>query len=113
MNENELKLVVKEKYGAIAQQSVLSNQSSCCGSSGCCDQLEFSMIGDEYLNIEGHNSDADMGLGCGIPTEFAQIKSGDTVVDLGSGAGNDCFVVRALVGENGKVIGIDMTESMN
>ncbi len=112
MNENELKLVVKEKYGAIAQQSVLSNQSSCCGSSGCCDQLEFSMIGDEYLNIEGHNSDADMGLGCGIPTEFAQIKSGDTVVDLGSGAGNDCFVVRALVGENGKVIGIDMTESM-
>jgi SAM-dependent methyltransferase len=112
MNTNDLKLVVKEKYGAIAKQSFLSNQTSCCGSSGCCEDLEFSMIGDEYLSIEGHNPDADMRLGCGVPTEFAQIKKGDTVIDLGSGAGNDCFVARALVGENGKVIGIDMTESM-
>jgi arsenite methyltransferase len=112
MNARDLKLVVKEKYGAIAKQSVLSNQSSCCGTSGCCGEFEFSMIGDEYLNIEGHNPDADMGLGCGIPTEFAQIKKGDMVIDLGSGAGNDCFVARALVGETGHVIGIDMTESM-
>ncbi|MCK9270050.1 MAG: arsenite methyltransferase [Bacteroidales bacterium] len=112
MKAEDLKLVVKEKYGAIAKQNVLSNQSSCCGNSGCCGELEFSMIGDEYANIEGHNPDADMGLGCGIPTEFAQIKKGDTVVDLGSGAGNDCFVARALAGENGKIIGIDMTESM-
>jgi ubiquinone/menaquinone biosynthesis C-methylase UbiE len=112
MNANDLKLVVKEKYGSIAKQSVLSNPSSCCGSSGCCGELEFSMIGDEYQNMEGHNPEADLGLGCGIPTEFAQIKKGDTVVDLGSGAGNDCFVARALVGENGKIIGIDMTESM-
>lgn len=112
MKEQDLKLVVKEKYGAIAQQSVLFNQSSCCGSSGCCDGLEFSMIGDEYLNIEGHNPDADMGLGCGIPTKFAQIKKGDTVIDLGSGAGNDCFIARALVGETGRVIGIDMTDAM-
>ncbi len=112
MKANELKWVVKEKYGAIAKQNVLSNQSSCCGSSGCCGEMEFSMIGDEYLNVEGHVPDADMGLGCGIPTAFARIKSGDTVIDLGSGAGNDCFVARAIVGEKGKVIGIDMTESM-
>lgn len=112
MNPNDLKLAVKAKYGAIAKQSVMSDQSSCCGSAGCCDDLEFSMIGDEYQDIEGHIPDADMGLGCGVPTGFAQIKSGDTVVDLGSGAGNDCFVARSLVGEEGKIIGIDMTESM-
>jgi len=112
MKPEELKLIVQEKYGQIAQQSNKQGQSSCCGSSGCCGELEFSMIGDEYQNIEGYNSDADLGLGCGVPTEFAQIKKGDTVIDLGSGAGNDCFVARALVGETGKVIGIDMTEAM-
>src|SRR5574344_2071384 len=112
MKPEELKLIVQEKYGQIAQQSNKQGQSSCCGSSGCCGELEFSMIGDEYQNIEGYNSDADLGLGCGVPTEFARIKKGDTVIDLGSGAGNDCFVARALVGETGKVIGIDMTEAM-
>lgn len=112
MKAEDLKFAVKEKYGEIAKQSLLSNTSKCCDSSGCCEELEFGMIGDEYLKIKGYNPDADMGLGCGIPTEFAQIKSGDTVIDLGSGAGNDCFVARALVGEYGKVIGIDMTESM-
>ena len=112
MKPEELKLIVQEKYGQIAQQSNKQGQSSSCGSSGCCGELEFSMIGDEYQYIEGYNSDADLGLGCGVPTEFAQIKKGDTVIDLGSGAGNDCFVARALVGETGKVIGIDMTEAM-
>lgn len=62
--------------------------------------------------MRGNNPDADLGLGCGIPSEFAQIKEGDTVIDLGSGAGNDCFVVRSLVGETGKVTGIDFTEAM-
>ena len=62
--------------------------------------------------MRGYNSDADLGLGCGIPTEFAQIKEGDLVLDLGSGAGNDCFVAREIIGESGKVIGIDMTEVM-
>jgi SAM-dependent methyltransferase len=114
MKAEELKLVVKEKYGAIANQSLLINQpqSSCCGSSGCCGELEFSMIGDEYANIEGHNPEADLGLGCGIPTQFANISLGDHVLDLGSGAGNDCFVARALVGETGKVTGLDFTEAM-
>ncbi|MCK9451156.1 MAG: arsenite methyltransferase [Bacteroidales bacterium] len=112
MKNKDLKLVVKEKYAKIAEQQILSTQSSCCGVTACCETLEFSMIGDEYQNIKGHNPDADLGLGCGIPTEFAQIKQGDTVVDLGAGAGNDCFVARTLVGENGKIIGLDFTETM-
>ena len=70
------------------------------------------MIGDEYKNLEGHNPDADLGLGCGIPTQFASINIGDHVLDLGSGAGNDCFVARAIVGESGKVTGMDFTDAM-
>ena len=110
--EKDLKLIVKEKYGAIANQSLLLNQSSCCGTSGCCGELEFSMIGDEYKDVEGYNPDADLGLGCGIPTQYAAIKTGDHVLDLGSGAGNDCFVARAIVGETGKVTGLDFTDAM-
>lgn len=109
----ELKNVVKEKYGEIA---VSSPQSGCCGTtSSCCgdaSNVEFVMIGDDYKNLNGYVADADLGLGCGVPTEFAEINKGDTVVDLGSGAGNDVFVVRAIVGEEGRVIGIDMTEQM-
>lgn len=109
----ELKNVVKEKYGEIA---VSASQSGCCGTtSSCCgdsSDVEFVMIGDEYKNLNGYVADADLGLGCGVPTEFAGIKKGDTVVDLGSGAGNDVFVARAIVGTEGKVIGVDMTEAM-
>ena len=112
MNSNDLKLVVKEKYGAIANQSSLINQSSCCGTSSCCGELEFSMICDEYQNVEGHMTDADLGLGCGLPTQFADLKIGDHVLDLGSGAGNDCFVARAIVGKTGKVTGLDFTDAM-
>ena len=112
MNLNDLKLVVKEKYGEIAKQSLLMNQTSCCGPSSCCGELEFSMIGDEYQNVKGYNPDADLGLGCGIPTQFAAINEGDYVLDLGSGAGNDCFVARAIVGETGKVTGLDFTDTM-
>lgn len=112
MQPKDLKLIVKEKYSAIANQSNQKNATSCCGTSGCCGDVEISMIGDEYKNIEGYHPDADMGLGCGIPTQYAAIKKGDYVLDLGSGAGNDCFVVRALVGETGKVTGLDFTEAM-
>ena len=112
MNAKDLKLIVQEKYGEIAKQSLIQGQSSCCGTSGCCGESEFSMIGDEYINVKGHNADADLGLGCGIPTHFANIKEGDSVLDLGSGAGNDCFVARAIVGETGKVTGIDFTDAM-
>jgi SAM-dependent methyltransferase len=112
MKEKDLKLIVKEKYGTIASQSTLIKQQGCCGTSGCCGELEFSMIGEEYKGVEGHQPEADLGLGCGLPTQFARIKPGDSVLDLGSGAGNDCFVVRSIVGENGKVTGLDFTAEM-
>jgi SAM-dependent methyltransferase len=112
MKAEDLKLIVKEKYGEIATQSN-PQASSCCGTSSCCSGgEEYSAFNESYENLQGYNPDADLNLGCGIPTEFARIKAGDTVVDLGSGAGNDCFVARALVGETGKIIGVDMTEAM-
>ena len=111
-NENQLKEIVKEKYGEIANQSLQQNLSSCCGATGCCDDEMYSIMADDYSKLEGYNPDADLGLGCGIPTQFAFMKEGDTVIDLGSGAGNDAFVARRFVGETGKVIGIDFTESM-
>jgi SAM-dependent methyltransferase len=109
----DVKEIVKERYSAIALQSKQRNESSCCGATNCCDSqsLEYIMA-DDYTRLEGYNPDADLGLGCGIPTQFAQIKEGYTVVDLGSGAGNDAFVARRLAGEKGKVIGIDFTEAM-
>ena len=69
-------------------------------------------MSDEYEGLEGYAPDADLGLGCGLPTQFAKIRKGDTVIDLGSGAGNDCFIARAEIGEDGKVIGIDFTSAM-
>jgi len=106
-NNEELTNLVKEKYSEIA-----ANNSGCgCGCS-CGDSTTYRIFSDDYSKLEGYNPDADLNLGCGIPTEFAKIKEGDTVIDLGSGAGNDCFVARSLVGENGMVIGIDMTPAM-
>ncbi|MCK6641155.1 MAG: arsenite methyltransferase [Bacteroidia bacterium] len=110
-NENKIREMVREKYSEIANQSRTENATSCCGTSGCC-TVDYEVFAENYSELNGYVSDADLGLGCGIPTEFALIKKGDTVIDLGSGAGNDCFVARALTGENGKVIGIDMTEAM-
>lgn len=109
--ETALKALVKEKYGEIADQSRVDNAASCCGAGGCSTEV-YNIMADDYTRLEGYNPDADLGLGCGLPTEFAKIKKGDTVIDLGSGAGNDCFIARALTGENGKVIGIDFTERM-
>jgi arsenite methyltransferase len=106
------KEIVKEKYGQIALQSKEANESSCCGATGCCGDVDYTIFSENYDTLKGYNPDADLGLGCGIPTEFARIKAGDTVIDLGSGAGNDCFVARALVGQSGLVIGVDMTEAM-
>jgi arsenite methyltransferase len=111
MKAEDLKLIVKEKYGEIAKQSN-QQSSSCCGTSSCCSGVDYTAFSESYENQQGYNPDADLNLGCGIPTEYAHIKTGDTVIDLGSGAGNDCFVARALVGEIGKVIGVDMTEAM-
>ncbi len=108
--DKTIKETVKEKYAEIATQQ----SSSCCGSSGCCGQqaIEITMIGDEYNSISGHIAEADLGLGCGVPTEFAKMKTGDTVLDLGSGAGNDVFIAAAIVGDTGRVIGVDMTPEM-
>ena len=108
-----LKEVVKEKYGSIASQSKTQNASSCCGATACCGGDDaYAVMADEYSHLDGYNPDADLGLGCGLPTEFAKMKEGDTVVDLGSGAGNDAFIARKVVGANGRVIGIDFTPEM-
>ncbi len=107
----EIKELVKEKYGQIAANSKSFNSSSCCGATSSCGDV-YNIMSDEYNKIAGYQPDADLGLGCGLPTEFAMIKKGDVVVDLGSGAGNDCFVARHETGESGKVIGIDMTPEM-
>lgn len=109
--DNELKEMVKRKYSEIALQDKETNQSSCCGAGGCSTEV-YNIMSDDYTKLEGYNPDADLGLGCGLPTEFAKIKEGDTVIDLGSGAGNDCFIARKLTGERGKVIGIDFTTAM-
>ena len=109
--EQELKDLVREKYSEIALQDKETNMSSCCGS-GCCSDEVYNIMSDDYTQMEGYNADADLGLGCGLPTEFAQIKEGDTVIDLGSGAGNDCFIARSATGATGRVIGIDFTEAM-
>lgn len=108
---SQLKELVKEKYGQIADQSKTDNEASCCGVGGCA-TIDYSIMADDYTKLEGYVADADLGLGCGLPTEHALIKPGDTVVDLGSGAGNDCFVARSLTGEKGRVIGVDFTERM-
>lgn len=111
MKEDELKQIVRDKYGKIAEQS--SGKKTCsCGTSCCGPEVDYTVFSEDYKNKEGYNPDADMNLGCGIPTDFAGLKKGDHVLDLGSGAGNDCFVARAIVGESGTVTGIDMTEPM-
>jgi arsenite methyltransferase len=112
MKAEDLKLIVKDKYGAIASQSKLLNQSSCCGQASCCNEMDYSVFSDDYSALEGYNPDADLGLGCGLPTQYAGINKGDHVLDLGSGAGNDCFVARTLTGDEGRVTGIDFTDAM-
>ena len=107
----QIKNMVREKYSAIALQDKATNASSCCGS-GCCSTEVYNIMSDDYSTLEGYNPDADLGLGCGLPTQFAQIRTGDTVIDLGSGAGNDCFIARKETGETGRVIGIDFTPAM-
>lgn len=114
MKTEDLKFVVKEKYGEIAEKSMLINEKeSCCGPSGCCDgEIDYAIFADTYSTLEGYNADADLKLGCGMPTKDAAIELGDSVLDLGSGAGNDAFIARTIVGERGKVTGLDFTDEM-
>ena len=105
----DIKEVVRQKYAEIALQDKDTNANSCCGVGT---PGTYTIMSDSYEKLDGYAPDADLGLGCGLPTQFAQIAEGDTVIDLGSGAGNDCFVARAETGPGGKVIGIDFTDAM-
>lgn len=107
----DIKDMVRLKYGEIAAQSKEQNAASCCGA-GECSTVDYTIFSEDYTKLKGYVADADLALGCGVPTEFAQIREGNVVVDLGSGAGNDAFVARAIAGESGKVIGVDMTPQM-
>ena len=112
MNTDQiLKDIVKSKYTEIALQDKETNMSSCCGAGGCSTEV-YNIMSEDYSQLKGYNADADLGLGCGLPTQFAKIKQGDVVIDLGSGAGNDCFIARHETGPTGKVIGIDFTPAM-
>jgi SAM-dependent methyltransferase len=104
-----VKKFVQEKYGQIAKESGKPEKMLSCS---CKSEGTYTVFSENYYGKEGYDPEADLGLGCGIPTDFVLIKKGDTVIDLGSGAGNDCFVARAMVGEEGKVIGIDFTREM-
>ncbi len=107
----QIKEMVRRKYTEIAEQDPDTNASSCCGSGGCSTEV-YNIMTDDYSDLKGYNAEADLGLGCGLPTQYARIKKGDLVIDLGSGAGNDAFIARSETGETGKVIGIDFTEAM-
>ena len=111
MKDKDVKKIVKKGYSKIATDS-----SSCC-SCGCgsADQKTAQEISKSIgYSEEEMNAvpEANLGLGCGNPTAFSNIKEGDTVLDLGSGAGFDCFLASRKVGKTGKVIGLDMTEAM-
>jgi len=112
VDADSIKSMVKDKYGAIAKAA--GKKQGCGCSSGCCDTgvSDVTVLSEDYSKLEGYVPDADLNLGCGIPVDSTKIKKGDVVVDLGSGAGNDCFVARRLVGDKGKVIGVDMTGEM-
>ena len=127
-----LKELVREKYAQIAREapkpgsapSKPASASSCCsGPSPCCAPAaepsastyyseDVAGIKEAYEKLDGHMDEADLGLGCGLPTEHAGLAPGQTVVDLGSGAGNDVFIARSVVGDTGRVIGVDMTPEM-
>lgn len=109
--QEQVKDMVRQKYSEIALQDKDTNAASCCGAGGCSTEV-YNIMADDYTTLEGYNPDADLGLGCGLPTAFAKIKKGDVVIDLGSGAGNDAFIARNETGETGKVIGIDFTPAM-
>jgi arsenite methyltransferase len=109
MQTETMKSAIRKSYGDIAKGD---NSEGCCSNKACCTTDNFTSMTEDYTNIEGYHREADLSLGCGIPTEIADIKEGNTIIDLGSGAGNDVFIARKIVGETGKVTGIDMTPEM-
>ncbi len=111
MNTETIKSEIKKSYGDIAKNSI---QEGCCspGNECCRTEGQTASMTEGYSTIKGYYKDADLALGCGLPTEIANINEGNTVIDLGSGVGNDVFIARNVAGESGKVIGIDMTPEM-
>ncbi|HIH73758.1 MAG TPA: arsenite methyltransferase [Methanosarcina sp.] len=110
MDANEKKEVIKKKYQDIAIfGGSCCPGGSCCGDSGAVDLSKS--LGYSEADVQTA-PDANLGLGCGNPTAFADLKPGDIVLDLGSGAGFDCFLAAQKVGNAGKVIGVDMTPEM-
>jgi len=110
MDNDKIKNIVKEKYSEIATNKSCCSSSSCCGTTSSKNEISKS-IGYSENDIDSF-SDANLGLGCGNPVALSNIKEGNTVLDLGSGAGFDAFLAIKKVGSSGKVIGVDMTEAM-
>ena len=112
IREKDIKDIVRSKYDQIVKNTTKESSSSCCGDSNCCDNVDYTVFSDDYSHLPGYYSDADLSLGCGIPSEYAAMQEGNTILDLGSGAGNDCFIARNIVGEKGRVIGVDFAQNM-
>jgi len=109
--KGDLKELVKQRYNEVALLSTAEAAKCCCNPAAPSKKV-FTIMSEDYSKLKGYEPDADLGVGCGLPTQYAGIKEGDTVVDLGSGAGNDCFIAREEVGDTGKVIGIDFAPNM-
>ncbi|MGC2428567.1 MAG: arsenite methyltransferase [Nitrososphaeraceae archaeon] len=115
MAQESIKTKIKEKYGKIA---LTGNSECCCMPQECCGVANNSpnetsvAIGYNVKDLESVPQESILGVGCGAPINFAELKEGKTVVDLGSGAGIDCFLASKVVKESGKVIGIDFTDEM-
>ena len=112
VSSEKIKAAVRETYGRIATEE---RSAGCCGSTGCCGpgaQATSDALGYSDEERRGAPDGADLGLGCGNPQAIAELKSGERVLDLGSGAGFDAFLAARQVGETGRVIGVDMTAEM-
>lgn len=110
-SNDQLRETVRQKYAEIVSTPASSCCTPCCGTDEQAEEA-FNMVGDAYDGVAGYVADADLGLSCGVPVEHAGLEPGQTVLDLGSGAGLDVFVARNEVGATGHVIGVDMTAEM-
>jgi len=113
MNKEDRKKIVRQGYAKVAKQgsSCCSTSSSCCGTTDTAMEIS-KKIGYSDEDLKSIPDGANLGLGCGNPVAIASLKEGETVIDLGSGPGMDCFLAADKVGKEGKVIGIDMTPEM-